>query len=96
LVANYEGIYPLNERQLHEWAVLDTFDMLSPTYDRRRTARTLRSWFQRAGFEDVEVAKIHHLVGRGRRPGAASAEPSRLGAAAQPTATHASAVSRKE
>ena len=30
-VANYEGVFPLTKEQLREWAVLDTFDMLSPS-----------------------------------------------------------------
>ena len=36
-VANYEGMYGLDDRQLREWAVLDTFDMLSPQYDQPQT-----------------------------------------------------------
>ncbi|MEW5858710.1 MAG: methyltransferase domain-containing protein [Cyanobacteriota bacterium] len=67
-VANYEGIYPLNEEQLHEWAVLDTFDMLSPTYDNPQTPQTLHSWLTGVGLEEIEVGKFAHLVGRGRKP----------------------------
>ncbi|MEK6299774.1 MAG: methyltransferase domain-containing protein [Acidobacteriota bacterium] len=67
-VANYEGVQPLNEQQLHEWAVLDTFDWLSPKHDKPQTPATLRSWLVEAGLEDIEVAKVAHLVGRGRRP----------------------------
>lgn len=33
-VANYRGSLPLDDEQLLEWAVLDTFDWLSPAYDR--------------------------------------------------------------
>jgi SAM-dependent methyltransferase len=33
-VANYRGVLPLDDRQRLEWAVLDTFDWLSPRYDR--------------------------------------------------------------
>ena len=29
-IADYNGIYPLNKVQMREWAILDTFDMLSP------------------------------------------------------------------
>jgi SAM-dependent methyltransferase len=67
-VANYENIYPLTARQLDEWAVLDTFDMLSPAYDKPQSARALRSWLTRAGLEDVEVVRMGALVGRGRKP----------------------------
>lgn len=33
-IANYRGILPLEDVQRLEWAVLDTFDWLSPRYDR--------------------------------------------------------------
>ena len=32
-VANYRGILPLSDQQLQEWALLDTFDWLSPEFD---------------------------------------------------------------
>jgi 2-polyprenyl-3-methyl-5-hydroxy-6-metoxy-1,4-benzoquinol methylase len=67
-VANYEGIYPLNEKQLLEWAILDTFDWLSPKYDRPQTPQKLRYWLVGAGLENVDVLKVYHLVGRGQKP----------------------------
>ncbi|MDR7450220.1 MAG: class I SAM-dependent methyltransferase [Armatimonadota bacterium] len=67
-VANYEGIYPLRPDQLDEWALLDTFDWLSPVHDHPQTATALSTWFQEAGFRDIEIARAGHLVGRGRRP----------------------------
>jgi 2-polyprenyl-3-methyl-5-hydroxy-6-metoxy-1,4-benzoquinol methylase len=75
-VANYEGIQPLNEQQLYEWAVLDTFDWLSPTFDKPQTPQTLLSWLLEAGLVDVEVAKVAHLVGRGRKSSLGTAEGS--------------------
>ena len=33
-VADYTGRFPLSDQQLKEWALLDTFDMLSPEYDK--------------------------------------------------------------
>ena len=52
-----------------EWALLDTFDMYSPAYDLPQSARTLRAWFEKAGFEELDVGYgPHGLVGRGRRP----------------------------
>jgi uncharacterized protein YbaR (Trm112 family) len=66
-VANYDGQYPLSEDQLHEWAVLDTFDWLSPRYDKPQTAATLRSLLTDADLEEIEVFKADHLTGRGRR-----------------------------
>jgi ubiquinone/menaquinone biosynthesis C-methylase UbiE/uncharacterized protein YbaR (Trm112 family) len=67
-VANYEGRLPLTERQLYEWAVLDTFDWLSPRFDRPQTPETLRSWLGEAGLADVEIVQPVMLTGRGRRP----------------------------
>jgi|HubBroStandDraft_6_1064221.scaffolds.fasta_scaffold56956_2 SAM-dependent methyltransferase len=67
-VANYDGMYGLNRRQLREWAVLDTFDMLSPEYDRPQTPRTLHRWTHEAGLQEIEIGKFGHLVARGRKP----------------------------
>ena len=64
-VANYEGIHPLNDRQIREWAVLDTFDMLSPAHDYPQTRATLRAWIDAVGLRDGEVLKTGHLVARG-------------------------------
>jgi SAM-dependent methyltransferase len=67
-VANYEGIYPLSPDQLDEWAILDTFDWLSPVHDHPQRAAALRTWLQAACFHDIEVVRAGHLVGRGTRP----------------------------
>lgn len=66
-VANYEGIYPLTETQLMEWALLDTFDWLSPTYDNPQTAATIQNWLEKAELSDIQVGKAGHLVARGRK-----------------------------
>src|SRR5262249_20190359 len=67
-VATYDGVLPLTPAQLREWAVLDTFDMLSPAHDHPQSVATLRTWFDRIGFEQVEVFRSGMVVGRGRRP----------------------------
>jgi hypothetical protein len=64
-VANYDGIYPLTEAQLLEWALLDTFDILAPTYDHPQTPATVRRWLDQAGFRNIQVLKAGHLVARG-------------------------------
>jgi SAM-dependent methyltransferase len=64
-VADYTGRYPLNDQQLREWALLDTFDMLAPTYDNPQTTATVRRWFEDAGLTEIEVGHWGHLVGRG-------------------------------
>jgi SAM-dependent methyltransferase len=66
-VANYAGVLPLSERQLSEWALLDTFDWLAPRYDRPATAGTLRAWLESTPLDDVEVFRADHLTGRGRK-----------------------------
>ena len=67
-VADYTGVYPLDERQLREWALLDTFDMLGPQYDSPQSSATIRSWMTKAGFDQVEVFQANLLVVRGRNP----------------------------
>ena len=64
-VANDFGELCLTKQQLREWALLDTFDWLSPAYDQSQTPETLRKWFQQSGLTHIMVAKIEHLVGRG-------------------------------
>lgn len=66
-VANFDGELPLSMQQLYEWAVLDTFDWLSPAYDYPQTARTARRWMEQAGLKQIEVLKAGHLVARGRK-----------------------------
>lgn len=64
-VADYTGIYPLSQRQLEEWALLDTFDMLGPRYDSPQSARTIRRWMSAAGMKQIEVLQVNLLVIRG-------------------------------
>lgn len=66
-VVNYEGVYPLSETQLHEWSVLDTFDMLAPAHDHPQSRETLAAWFAEAGLEHVKVFRDGFLIGRGSR-----------------------------
>lgn len=66
-VANYYGVLPLSDRQQYEWALLDTFDWLSPQYDNPQTEATVTLWMQQAGLKEIEVLKEGHLVTRGVR-----------------------------
>jgi 2-polyprenyl-3-methyl-5-hydroxy-6-metoxy-1,4-benzoquinol methylase/uncharacterized protein YbaR (Trm112 family) len=51
-----------------EWAILDTFDMYSPAHDHPQSLRTLTSWFQSAGFDEVTVRYgANGVTGKGRR-----------------------------
>lgn len=53
--ANYTGALDLTPEQLRAWAILDTFDALSPRYDLPQTLETVRDWCAEAGFVDVDV-----------------------------------------
>jgi 2-polyprenyl-3-methyl-5-hydroxy-6-metoxy-1,4-benzoquinol methylase len=66
-VVNYDGIFPLTNVQIREWAILDTFDMLSPRYDQPQSTATLLSWLKEAGMTDIKVFHPAHLVGQGRK-----------------------------
>ena len=66
---NYTGIFPLSTGQITAWAVLDTFDALSPRYDKPATLGAVRRWFEQAGLTDIEVRRGGNgIVGNGRRP----------------------------
>lgn len=57
--------YKLNK----QWAILDTFDMYSPAYDKPQSLKTVNRWFKEAGFDDYEVFYGDNGVcGRGRVP----------------------------
>lgn len=49
-VANYVNEKQLTERDRYEWAILDTFDMLSPYYDQPMTESKAA-----AALADVEI-----------------------------------------
>ena len=66
-VANYEGVLPLTMEQLEEWAVLDTFDMLSPLHDHPQSQKTLHKWFEEAGMGSVVVFRSGFIIGSGIR-----------------------------
>jgi len=67
-VANYRLDFPqLTNEQLYEWALLDTFDMFSPRFDKPVSARMLARWFTKANLRDVQIFNPGLLVGRGER-----------------------------
>jgi ubiquinone/menaquinone biosynthesis C-methylase UbiE len=69
-VADYRGVYEMDDATARELAELDTFDMLAPAYDRPQTLRAVRSWFAEAGLVEVAVEPGYNgIQGRGRRPG---------------------------
>jgi hypothetical protein len=63
-VADYTGVYPLTQDQLKEWALLDTFDWLSPEYDQPQQREDVRRWISSAGFDETAVVKAGFMVVR--------------------------------
>ncbi len=55
-VANYTGVLPLDKKALAEWALLDTFDWLTPAYDQPQTFETLAGWLLDTGCESIARA----------------------------------------
>lgn len=54
-------------RNLWIWAILDTFDWLSPTYDNPQTVTTVTNWFIEAGLTNIQVASHGVIVGKGTK-----------------------------
>jgi len=69
---NYTGDLPLPPDQVTQWAILDTFDALTPTYDSPQTVESVTSWFVDAELEEVTVrAGGNGILGNARKsPGA--------------------------
>lgn len=70
LIADYSAtaLQHADDATLKQWAYLDTFDMLSPMFDKPQSLRTFRQWFCEAGLEDVDVHYGYNgLEGRGKR-----------------------------
>ncbi|MRR05890.1 MAG: methyltransferase domain-containing protein [Deltaproteobacteria bacterium] len=60
------GLSPAANR---EWAILDTFDMYSPAHDHPQSIRTVKRWFIKEGFEQIDVRPgPNGVVGRARKP----------------------------
>lgn len=68
-VISYDGVLPLSDSQLVEWAILDTFDMLSPRYENRASRNDVREWLRRAGLAHATVERAGTvIIGRGVKP----------------------------
>lgn len=59
----------LSDELNRQWAILDTFDMYSPLFDHPQSLSTVRDWFSRAGFEQVDVRRgPNGVIGTGVCP----------------------------
>ncbi len=69
LIADYRGIYDLSEEILKEWAILDTFDSLTPAYTQAQRLETVKNWFDQAGLIYSEISYGGTgILGRGEVP----------------------------
>ena len=69
LIADYRDVYALSDEQLKDWALLDTFDMLSPAYDSPQTLETFTAWFQEANLTEIDVHYGYNgIEGRATKP----------------------------
>jgi hypothetical protein len=68
LIMDYGGVYNLKDNILKEWAILDTFDMLSAIYDNPQTIVEITKWFHDAGMSDIDVHYGYNgIEGRGKK-----------------------------
>ena len=66
---NYIGLFDLDREQLVAWAVLDTFDALSPRYDYPQKLEAVEEWGRAAGLEELDVRYGGNgILINGRRP----------------------------
>lgn len=66
---NYTGMLPLTSEQIESWAILDTFDALSPKYDSPQTEETISTWCDEAGLENVQIEVAGNgIVCNARKP----------------------------
>jgi len=68
-LANYVGEKQLNDEQRYAWAILDTFDMLSPYYDQPMTEAEARKPLSESGIEVTRLT-FYGLNLVGKRPSA--------------------------
>lgn len=70
LIADYSKHLPNSDDAiLKEWAYLDTFDMLSPTFDYPQTLRNFKKWHKEAGLSEIDVhVGYNGIEGRATKP----------------------------
>jgi uncharacterized protein YbaR (Trm112 family)/2-polyprenyl-3-methyl-5-hydroxy-6-metoxy-1,4-benzoquinol methylase len=68
MVPDYSSLLPdADEKTLKEWAILDSYDMLSPAYDYPQTLKTFKKWHINEGLSEIDVHYGYNgIVGRAR------------------------------
>lgn len=64
-VSNYQGVYNLSDEQLKIWSLLDTFDGLSPKFDKPQKLKDVKNWASDVKLKNINVLHAGHLVVRG-------------------------------
>jgi SAM-dependent methyltransferase len=54
-IADYRGVYDINEARMEELCLLDTFDHLSPAHDHPQTLGAVKKWVEEASLIDTAV-----------------------------------------
>ncbi len=67
-IANYVGKTDLTREERYDWAVLDTFDMLSPAYDQPQTLAEAEKALSGAGVTDIRRLPNPGLNLVGKKP----------------------------
>ena len=66
-IADYTKLFNFSDEQLIDWAILDTFDMLSPEYDSPQYIETIINWFEELNFHHIDVTYGYQgIEGRGK------------------------------
>jgi SAM-dependent methyltransferase len=65
-ICDYKGQLPLDNDQLLEWSILDTFDLLSPRYLYPYSSEEIKEWFAEARLSDI-VASSPPVIVRARQ-----------------------------
>ena len=66
-VDNRTGTLPISKEMIKEWAVLNTFDWLSPKYDLPQSLKNVKRWFSEAGLKNADVCLNGLILGTGRK-----------------------------
>ncbi|MBU1147831.1 MAG: methyltransferase domain-containing protein [Candidatus Omnitrophica bacterium] len=64
-ICDYKNQLPLDDAQLLEWSILDTFNILSPKYLCPCKPQEVKSWFLESGLRDIEIT-TPSVTGRAR------------------------------
>ena len=56
MIADYHHLLPnADSKTLKEWAILDTYDMVSPAHDHPATLKQYKGWHTEMGLINVDV-----------------------------------------